>query len=332
MFNTNIKSLFDLQKAFPDEQTCINYFEYLIWNNKPVSPYSPTGKVYKCKNNRYKCADTNKYFNIKTNSCFQNTKIPLQKWIFAMWVVTNAKKGISSVQLAKDIGVTQKTAWFLLGRIRKCFFIANENDLEGEIEIDETFYGGKNINRHKDKKVEKCQGRSFKDKTPIVAMLERNQTETIERPNKIQPEKTVTEKVILKAGKLTALVIPNTKKGTLQPIVKEFVKPGSKIFTDEWLGYGGLKSLYNHNIIDHSKKEYVNLDDNTKHTNNIEGLWKILKASIKGMHNCVSPKHLQIYVDEWVCKMNYKYESQNFRFDWIIKNSGIRTTYKELIA
>lgn len=331
MFDTNIKSLFDLHRAFPDEQTCIEYMEYLIWNNKPKSPFSPDSKVYKCAGNRYKCKDTGKYFNIKTGSCFENTKIPLQKWIFAMWVITNSK-GLTSVQLAKDIGVTQKSAWFLLGRIRSLFFIENEHDLEGTVEADETFYGGKNINRHKDKKFEKCQGRSFKDKTPIIGLLERSEKETIVRPHKIISNKTVAEKRIVKLGKITALAIPNTKRETIQPIVREFVKEGSRLITDEWGGYRGLSDKYFHNIIDHSKKEYVNLEDGSMHTNNIEGMWKILKGTIKGMHNSVSPKHLQLYIDEWTYKMNTRTENSDYKFNWLLKNSGIRTSYKKLTA
>lgn len=331
MFDANIKSLFDLQKAFPNEQKCIEYLEYLIWNGNPVSPFSPQGKIYKCKDNKYKCKDTGKYFNIKTNSCFEGTKLPLQKWLYALWVLTNSKKGISSVQLASDIGVTQKSAWFLLGRIRKCFGVENGHDLEGEIECDETFYGGKNINRHKDKKVEKCQGRSFKDKVPILGMIERNKTETITRPHKVIVGKTVKEKIILKQGKLNAIVIPDTKKDSLQPLVRQFVIEGSRLLSDEWMGYKGLNKDYQHNIIDHSKKEYVNLDDSTMHTNNIEGMWKILKAAIKGTYNSVSRKHLQIYCDEWAYRTNTRYETNHYRMDWLIVNSGVRTRYKDLI-
>jgi len=332
MFNTNIKSLFDLQKTFPTEQSCIDYLEYLIWNGAPISPFDSTSKVYKCKDNRYKCKNTGKYFNIKTGSCFENTKIPLQKWMMALWLLTNNSTGYTSVQLSKDIDVTQPNAWFLLQRIRKCFLIENEQDLEGEIEIDETFYGGKNINRHKDKKVEKCQGRSFKDKTPVIAMLQRPDKEVITRPSKVNPEKTVNEIVINTPAKITAIVVPDTKKATLQPIVKEFVKPGSRILTDEWLAYKGLNGLYLHNVIDHSKKEYVNLDDATMHTNNVEGSWRLLKRAIKGNYNCVSPKHLQLYVDEWVYRFNLKHDTVSFRFNNLLKNSGVRTKYKDLVA
>lgn len=331
MFSPEITSLFDLLKAFPTEQKCIEYLEYIIWNGKPVSPFDPTSKVYKCANNRYKCKNTGKYFNIKTKSCFENTKIPLQKWMMALWIITNSPKGYTSVKLAKDIGVTQPNAWFLLQRIRACFLIENENDLEGEIEIDETFYGGKNINRHKDKKVEKCQGRSFKDKTPIMGMLERPHKEVITRPNKLNPEKTVKETVVYKPSKITALVVPNTKKETLQPIVKEFVKEGSRVLTDEWMAYRGLNELYLHNIIDHSKKEYVNLNDSTQHTNNMEGAWKILKGSIKGNYGCIKTKYLQLYVDEWVFRFNTKHESEGDKFNYLIKHSGVRTKYKDLI-
>jgi transposase-like protein len=151
MINTN-KSILDLIKAFPTEQDCINHLEELRWNGNVVSPFDPTSKVYKCKNNRYRCKNTGKYFNVKTATLFDNTKVELQKWFFAIYL-TSHSKGISSMQLAKDLDVTQKTAWFMLQRIRNCFGITDNNQLDSEVEIDETYVGGKNKNRHKNKKV-----------------------------------------------------------------------------------------------------------------------------------------------------------------------------------
>ena len=118
---SEFKSIFDLLKSFPDEQSCINHLEKLRWNGNPVSPFAPESKVYKCAGNKYKCKDTGKYFNVRTNTIFDNTKIPLQKWFLALYVFSSHKKGISSHQLAKDISVTQKSAWFLLHRLRYAF-------------------------------------------------------------------------------------------------------------------------------------------------------------------------------------------------------------------
>src|SRR5690242_15988034 len=121
MLNRDFNSIIELIKAFPDEQACIEHLEQLRWEGNPVSPFDPTSKVYKCAGNKYKCKNTGKYFNVRTATLFDNTKVELQKWFLAIYIATSHKKGISSMQLAKDIDVTQKTAWFMLHRIRNCF-------------------------------------------------------------------------------------------------------------------------------------------------------------------------------------------------------------------
>lgn len=307
MINPNIKSVFELTQIFSTEQDCIEYYEDLRWNGIVVSPFDPTSKVYKCKNNQYRCKNTGKYFNVKTGTMFENSKVSLRKWFMAIWFVTSHKKGISSIQLGKDIGVRQATAWFMLQRIRACFGIENNNELEGIVECDETFIGGKNKNRHKDKKVPHSQGRSFKDKVPVMGMLQRD-------------------------GKMNAFVVPDTKRKSIQPLIHKYVKPETTqiIISDEWWAYKGLSKHFNHRIIDHSKKEYVNLQDNTIHTNNIEGSWNILKRSVSGMYNHVSKKHLQKYVDEFVYRFNLRKVSDQEKFRYLLSNSNIRTTYQEL--
>lgn len=175
MLDKDFDTILDLFEAFPSEQSCIDHLEKLRWDGNVVSPFDSTSVVYKCKGNKYRCKNTCKYFNVKTNTLFDSTKISLRKWFAAIWLVTCHKRGISSLQLSRDIGVTQKTAWFMLHRIRKAFEISdNDNEhLNGEVEVDETFIGGKNKNIHKDKKVEKCQGRSFKDKIPVFGVIQR---------------------------------------------------------------------------------------------------------------------------------------------------------------
>ncbi len=128
MFNQEVKSVLDLIQAFPTEQDCINHLELLRWNGNLVSPFDSTSKVYKCKGNKYKCKNTGKYFNVKTNTIFDNTKMELQKWFLAIWLVTLHKKGISSLQLGRDLGITQKSAWFMLQRIRNCFGFNEDNN------------------------------------------------------------------------------------------------------------------------------------------------------------------------------------------------------------
>lgn len=307
MINTNIKSAFELTQTFSSEQVCIDYLEQIRWSGIVTSPFDSESKVYKCKNNQYRCKNTGKYFNAKTQTMFENSKISLRKWFLAIWLVTSHKKGISSLQLGKDLGVTQKTAWFMLQRIRACFGIENSNELEGIVECDETFIGGKNKNRHKDKKVPQSQGRSYKDKVPVMGMLQRD-------------------------GKMNAFVVDNTKSESIKPLIYRFVKQDNTlIISDEWWAYKGLDKYYHHNIIDHSKKEYVSLQDSSIHTNNIEGSWNILKRSVSGMYNHVSKKHLQKYVDEFVYRFNLRKVKDQEKFRYLLQHSDVRTKYQELI-
>jgi len=166
------KSNRELINTFSTEQECIDFLELKRWEGNVVSPYDASSKVYKCKNNWYKCKNTKKFFNVKTGTLFENSKIGLTKWLEAIYYITARKKGVASCQLSKDINVTQKTAWFVLHRIRKCFNIATEQ-LENVVEIDETFVGGKHKNRHKKTKEKGVQGRSTKRKTPVWGAVER---------------------------------------------------------------------------------------------------------------------------------------------------------------
>lgn len=302
MINKDFKSILELIQAFPNEQACIDHLEALRWNGNVISPFDAKSKVYKCKDNKYRCKNTGKYFNVKTNTLFDNTKIELQKWFLAIWLVTCHKKGISSLQLARDIHVTQKTAWFMLQRIRNCFGSDNDGDLDGTVEIDETFVGGKNKNRHKDKKVPMSQGRSFKDKTPVFGMLQRG-------------------------GKLIAKVVSDTSIKSLAPRILYHIKAGSTIYTDEW-NYGNLSKYYYHRYIHHAAKVYVNGD---VYTNTIEGFWGIFKRGIVGIYQSVSRKHLQKYVDEFVFRYNSRKHSEKNRFDLLLINSENKLTYRKLI-
>lgn len=211
MINKDFKSIIDLLQAFPDEQSCIDHLTELRWNGNVVSPFDSTSKVYTCKGNKYRCKNTSKYFNVRTATLFDNTKVKLQKWFLAIWLVTSHKKGISSIQLSKDIDVTQKTAWFMLQRIRNCFGVENSGQLENEVEIDETYVGGKNKNKHQSKKVEGSQGRSTRDKAAVLGMIERE-------------------------GKLIAKTIDNAKSESLTPEIIKAVKEYATLYTDEWLG------------------------------------------------------------------------------------------------
>lgn len=196
---------------------------------KLYRPFDEISKVYECKDKDYFCKNTKKYFNVKTNILFDNTKIPLKEWFIAIWLSTFHKKGIPSFQLARNLKVTQKTAWFMLQRIRACFE-EEAPPLEGKVEIDETFVGGKNRNRHWDKRVKACQGRSCKDEILVFSMLERN-------------------------GKLIAKVVSNTQSFALLPLIKKYIKKGSTICSDEW-SYGDIETDYQHKNVNHSRKLY----------------------------------------------------------------------------
>jgi len=299
---SNIKSVLDLIKLFPDQQSCIDHLEKLRWGRNVVSPFDPDSKVYKCKGNRYRCYSTGKYFNVKTNTLFDNTKLPLIKWFLGIYIVTSHKKGISSVQLGKDLDITQKSAWFMLQRIRACFGI-DEGKLQDEVEVDETYVGGKNKNRHVDKKVLFSQGRSYKDKTPVVGMIQRG-------------------------GKLAATVVKDVTRKTLRKVLLDHIESGATLYSDEWRGYNGIGRYFDHSFIRHGQKEYAN--GNT-HTNTIEGFWSILKRGIIGIYHYTSKKHLQLYLDEFVFRYNCRSFTEIERFNTLLRNITNRFTYKALI-
>ena len=299
MINKDFNSVIELIQSFPDEQNCIDHLEEIRWNGNVVSPFDSTSKVYDCKGNKYKCKNTGKYFNVKTNTIFDNTKMPLQKWFLAIWLVTSHKKGISSLQLGRDLKITQKSAWFMLQRIRQCFGINDDEQLDNEVEADETFVGGKNKNRHANKKV---KGTSD-DKSPVLGMVERN-------------------------GNLRAKKVDNTTYETLSKEIIKNVKEGAKLYTDDYLSYRKMRRVYDHSVVKHHRHEYVK---GRVHTNTIEGFWSILKRGIYGIYHFTSKKHLQIYVDEFVFRYNTRNGSENERFNLLLSNIENRITYKELI-
>ena len=300
------KSIFDLLKAFPTEQSCIDHLEKLSWDGVPVSPFMPDSKVYKCAGNKYKCKETGKYFNVRTNTIFDNTKIPLQKWFLALYVFSSHKKGISSHQLAKDISVTQKSAWFILHRLRYAFDHPNfKNVLKDTVEIDECFIGGKAINKHASKKTKNEQGNTMHDQQqPVLGMIERG-------------------------GNVVAVVVPNRDRDTICPIIRNTVEQESLVITDDYRGYNDLRFDYLRLTVNHSAKEYVN---HMAHTNTIENFWSHLKRGIDGIYHWVSKEHLQSYVDEFTLRYNTRKFGTQGRFDLILSAvAGKRLTYETLI-
>ena len=251
-----------------------------------VCPYCGGHHCHLCKYFRYLCKHCNHKFNVTVGTIFENTKISLRKWFIAMYLISSHKKGIASHQLARDIEVTQKTAWFILQKVHTLYG-QTVNELSGEVECDEAYIGGREKNKHESKKTEGTQGRSTKTKTPVFGMIERG-------------------------GKLVAKKVKNTQGNTLSPIIRQIVKPGSRIFTDEFIGYKSLyDSEYTHAIVHHNAKEFVVGD---AYTNSIEGFRRQLKRSVFGIYHFVSAKYLQRYVDEAVFRYNTREDKESVRF------------------
>ncbi|WP_317206448.1 IS1595 family transposase [Allomuricauda sp. M10] len=303
--NKKFTNLVEVMMHFSDNETCKEYLAQLRWKDGVVCPHcGNTEKIYTMKS-CYKCAECRKPFSVTKGTIFENSAIPLQKWFAAIWLITSHKKGISSLQLHRDLGITQKSAWFLLQRIRYAVRTRSFNmPLTNTVEIDETYIGGKNKNRHADKKVEKSQGRSASDKTPVFGLVERN-------------------------GRIVAMRVRDTKRATLMPIIHKSVTKNAKLMTDEHTAYRMLSSLYDHEMVNHSTGEYV---IGECHTNTIEGFWSLLKRGIIGIYHNVSEKHLDAYVDEFEFRYNTKNITDVERFEnMLYLGNSPRITYNQLI-
>jgi transposase-like protein len=297
-----------LQEAILYFANPVNCREYLVarrWPDGVTCPRCGSGNVlFMEKYNRWHCREKHDapQFTLKTDTLMEDSPIGLDKWLMAMWQIVNSKNGISSYEVHRAIGVTQKTAWFLEHRIRFMLGDNSTEKLSGEVEADETFIGGKGRNMHLAKKARRITGTGTKDKTAVMGILERG-------------------------GKVKTAVVPNRKKTALQAEVKKHVEAGAALYTDALLSYEGLASEYAHQVVDHAV-EYVN---GRIHTNGLENFWSLLKRSINGTYISVEPFHLFRYLDEQAFRYNNRKFTDAERFEFAVKGIiGKRLTYAEV--
>jgi transposase-like protein len=291
---------------FADFEHCRDFMIALRWPDGVVKcPRCGAEKVtYLAKQRVWKCyaKHSSPTFTLKTGTIFEDSPISLEKWLPAAWLIVGAKNGISSYEIHRGLGVTQKTAWFMLHRIRLAMQDGGFNMLAGEIEVDETFIGAKARNMHKAKRAEKIHGRGPDGKEIVFGMVERG-------------------------GKVVVDHVETRRKSELQSLIRERVEAGSAIFSDELLSYDGLDADYRHAVINHAV-EYVN---GNVHTNTMENFWSLLKRGLHGTYISVEPFHLFRYLDEQAFRYNNRKATDAERFAAVMKQVvGRRVTYKEL--
>ena len=291
---TKFDSLISVADYFDTESKCKQTLAESRWGEDVVCPKCGKHHCRLSKTGRYHCTECNHNFSVTVGTMFENTKVSLRKWFFAIYMITSNKKGVSSCQLSRDIKVSQKTAWYMLHNIRKTFFQSDENELTGTVECDEMYLGGAEKNKHESKRTEGTQGRSTKTKKAIFGMIQRS-------------------------GKLVAMTVENTKADTLMPIIKQFVAQNTVIYTDESKSYNRLSNEnYAHSFVRHNDNEFV-VDD--IYTNTIEGFWSHFKKMVFGTYHFVSKKHLQSYIDEEVYRWNTRLMSESARFKFVFSKS-----------
>lgn len=302
------KSLPQVLEYFRDEQTCISFLEKQRWDGKPVCPHCSHEKVYRT-NRGFKCADKkcNKKFSVTVGTVFENSKIKLSLWFAAIYLATAHKKGISSLQLSRDLGITQKTAWFMLHRIREMLRAKESKLLSGEVQADETFVGGKldRMNKETKRKVLEKFGKQTggAHKKPVLGMIEKD-------------------------GMVQCFVIDKAIGSEIKPLLVENIDKDAIVVTDGFGGYYGLDKMFaGHVIINHDKGEYVK---DGFHTNTIEGFWSIFKRGYTGIYHYMSNEHLSRYMDEFTYRYNTRDLKDGQRFVSSLRKAKGRLTYDKL--
>lgn len=302
------KSILEFQKAFNSDEKCRKYLEQQRWNGTPACPFCgsinvhrfPNGRIFKCREKECR----NK-FSVTVGSIYENTKIPLTKWFLATYILAVHSKGISSLQLAAWLDVTQKTAWHLNHRIREMLTTNEPELLDGVVEVDETYIGGSLKNIHAKKK---AALKGLSNKTMVFGAVQRD-------------------------GIVKTRVIPAANLENLSNLVEEFVTVNSTMVTDESNCYNKVGKKYTHRTVNHRAKEYVRVEEDfVVHTNRIEGYWNLLKKQIDGIHHSVSPKHLQRYCNESSFRYNNRKACQDERFADALANCNGSLPYKTLTA
>src|SRR5271165_3296395 len=290
--NTEPKTLQEAILYFADFENCKKFMVELRWpdgimccprcGSDNVS-YLAKARVWKCYT-KHPCAK----FSLKTGTIFEDSPLPLDKWVTAVWLIVDCKNGISSYEVARDLGVSQKSAWHMMHRIRFALHHGSFEKFSGHVEADETFIGGKARNMHVSKRARRITGTGGKDKTPVMGILERGKDG--------------------KNSKVRTTVISNRRKNAIHAEVRKHVEAGSALYSDALQSYNGLESEYAHQVIDHAEA-YV---DGQIHTNGLENFWALLKRSISGTYVAVEPFHLFRYLDEQAYRFNNRKEMNDF--------------------
>lgn len=320
---SQFNSLLSMTNYFTNDDVCKNAIIESRWGANDaqdvVCPYCGGHHCTVRKDGKFRCNECKRNFSCLVGTIFENTKVSLQKWFIAMYLISSHKKGISSCQLGRDIKVTQTTAWYMLSKIRTLFAQDDSVAMTGTIECDEVYIGGKEKWKHQSMKTPGTQGRSTKTKTPVFGMMERSS---------VVNSKGETEKM----SYVHAFVVEKTNGANLLPLIGQFVEKDSSVYTDELNAYGKLSEMgYNHHYVNHGSMQFVDENNSDIYTNGIEGFWSHFRRMITGCYHDCSDKHLQKYVDEACYRWNTRKESESKRFaDMFAKSIGFVKTWNDI--